>query len=182
MYHACNPLEFSRVNGYLYPHVSNFTKAMFVLTATSVASKRVFFTVGNIISGKWECLLLRNANMSSKECACRVCDPSVHWSVPSIGFVYVCRKLSPHLTAGSQVFALLVLFLWVILHTMFSGKSLHLLCILPFGMLCLSAVCRFVVVMLIVVMMGRWFDDSVCWVVHDVRLYTVVMMFVVLWC
>ena len=27
------------------------------------------------------------------------CDPSVHLSVPSIGFVYVfvCRKLSPHL-------------------------------------------------------------------------------------
>ena len=26
---------------------------------------------------------------SSKECACCVCDPSVHLSVPSIGFVYV---------------------------------------------------------------------------------------------
>ena len=36
---------------------------------------------------------------SSKECACYVCDCSVHLSVPSIGFVYVvvCRKLSPHL-------------------------------------------------------------------------------------
>ena len=36
---------------------------------------------------------------SSKECACCVCDPSVHLSVPSICFVYVlvCRKLSPHL-------------------------------------------------------------------------------------
>ena len=35
---------------------------------------------------------------SSKECVCS-CDPSVHLSVPSIGFVYVfvCRKLSPHL-------------------------------------------------------------------------------------
>ena len=32
----------------------------------------------------------------SKECAC---DPNVHLNVPSIGFVYVfvCRKLSPHL-------------------------------------------------------------------------------------
>ena len=31
-------------------------------------------------------------------CVC-ACDPSVHLSVPSIGFVYVfvCRKLSPHL-------------------------------------------------------------------------------------
>ena len=43
------------------------------------------------------------------------------------------------LRAGSQVFTLFVLFLCVILHTMWSGKSLQLLCILPFGMLCLSA-------------------------------------------
>ena len=36
----------------------------------------------------------------SKECACCVCDPSLHLSVPFIGFVlcFVCRKLSPHLT------------------------------------------------------------------------------------
>ena len=36
---------------------------------------------------------------SSKECEYCACDPSVHLSVPSIGFVYVfvCRKLSPHL-------------------------------------------------------------------------------------
>ena len=58
----------------------------------------------------------------SKECVCCACDPSVHLSVPSIGFVYVfvCRKLSPHLrvlTGGLQVFALLM-FLCVILHTM----------------------------------------------------------------
>ena len=38
------------------------------------------------------------------------------------------------------MFALLMLFLCVILHTMSSGKSLHLLCILPFGVLCLSAI------------------------------------------
>ena len=44
------------------------------------------------------------------------------------------------LRAGSQVFALLMLFLCVILHTMWSGKSLQLLCILPFGMLYLSAI------------------------------------------
>ena len=44
------------------------------------------------------------------------------------------------LRAGSHVFALLMLFLWVILHTMWSGKSLQLLCILPFGILCLSAI------------------------------------------
>ena len=44
------------------------------------------------------------------------------------------------LRAGSQVCALLMLFLCVIWHTMTSGKSLQLLCILPFGMLCLSAI------------------------------------------
>ena len=38
------------------------------------------------------------------------------------------------LRAGSQVFALLVSFLCVILHSMWSGNSLQLLCILPFGM------------------------------------------------
>ena len=63
---------------------------------------------------------------------CCACDPGVHLSVPCIGFVYVfgCPKLSPHLRAGSQVFALLMLFLCAILHTMWSGKSLQLLCIL----------------------------------------------------
>ena len=43
------------------------------------------------------------------------------------------------LRAGSQVIALLMLFLCVIWHTMSSGKSLQLLCIFPFDMLCLSA-------------------------------------------
>ena len=38
------------------------------------------------------------------------------------------------------MFALLMLFLCVILHTTWSGKSLQLLCILPFGIVCLSAV------------------------------------------
>ena len=44
------------------------------------------------------------------------------------------------LRAGLQVFALLMLFLCVLLHTMWSSKSLQLLCILLFGMLCLSAI------------------------------------------
>ena len=30
--------------------------------------------------------------LSSKECACCARDPSVHLDVPSIGYVYVCRK------------------------------------------------------------------------------------------
>ena len=54
------------------------------------------------------------------------------------------------LRAGSQVFALLMLFLYVILHTMSSGKSLQLLCILPLGMLCLSVINMFVKIMLAV--------------------------------
>ena len=58
------------------------------------------------------------------------------------------------LRAGSQVFALLMLFLCVILHTMSSGKSLQLLCILPFGMLCLFAMSMlFVKIMLAVCML-----------------------------
>ena len=44
-------------------------------------------------------LLDRPGTLYSRECACCACDPSVHLSVPSIGFVYVFvyRKLSPHL-------------------------------------------------------------------------------------
>ena len=44
------------------------------------------------------------------------------------------------LRAGSQVFGLLMLFLCVILHIMFSGKNMQLLCILLFGISCLSAI------------------------------------------
>ena len=56
--------------------------------------------------------------------------------------------------AGSHVFALLMLFLWVILHTMWSGKSLQLLCILLFGMLCLSAISMMFINILLAVCMG----------------------------
>ena len=65
-------------------------------------------------------------------------------------------KCSPFksLRAGSQVFALRMLFLCVILHTMWSGKSLQLLCILPFGILWLSAISMmFVKIMLAVCML-----------------------------
>ena len=57
------------------------------------------------------------------------------------------------LRAGSQMFALLMLFLCVILHTMWSGKSLQSLCILPVSMLCLSAISMFVKIMLAVCML-----------------------------
>ena len=55
------------------------------------------------------------------------------------------------LRAGSQVFALIMLFLCVILHTMSSGKSLQLLCIFPFGMLCLSTISMMFVKILLAV-------------------------------
>ena len=44
------------------------------------------------------------------------------------------------LRPGSQVFALLMLLLCVILHTIWLGKSLQLLCILLFGILSLAAI------------------------------------------
>ena len=47
-----------------------------------------------------------------------------------------------------------MLFPCVILHTMWSGNSMQLLCILPFGMLCLSAInMMFVKIMLAVCML-----------------------------
>ena len=68
--------------------------------------------------------------------------------------------------AGSQVFALLMLFLCVILHTISSGKSLQLLCILPFGMLCLSAISMmFVNILLAVCMLAGmvvWRKRTLC--------------------
>ena len=66
---------------------------------------------------------------------------SEHRDVYFIGFVCVCRNSSfRSLRAGSPVFALLMLFLCVILHNMWSSKSQQLLCILLFGILCVSAI------------------------------------------
>ena len=56
------------------------------------------------------------------------------------------------LRAVAQVFALLMLFLCVILH-MWSGKSLQLPCILPFGMLYLSAISMMFIPILLAVCM-----------------------------
>ena len=79
--------------------------------------------------------------LSFKECVCYACYPSVCLEAPSIClFVfYMSEVISSFkgLRAGSQVFTPF-LFIFVILHTMLSGKSLQLLCILPFGMLCLA--------------------------------------------
>ena len=57
------------------------------------------------------------------------------------------------LRAGSQVFALLMLLRCVILHTMWSCKSLKLPCILHIGILCLSAVRMILVKIILVVCM-----------------------------
>ena len=64
------------------------------------------------------------------------------------------------LRAGSQVFALSMLFLWMILHTMWVGKSLQLLCILPFGMFCLSAISMIFVKIMLAVCMLVHFSPS----------------------
>ena len=47
------------------------------------------------------------------------------------------------------MFAFLMMFLCVILHTMWSGESLQLLCILPFVMLCLFVKHRLAVCILL---------------------------------
>ena len=61
------------------------------------------------------------------------------------------------LRAGSQVVALLMSSLCVIFHTMWSGKSLQLLCTLPVGMLYLSAISMmFVKIMLASVLVGGY--------------------------
>ena len=57
------------------------------------------------------------------------------------------------LRPGSQVFAFGILFLCVLLHIMWPGKNLQLLCILSFGMLCLSAISMMFVKILLAVCM-----------------------------
>ena len=70
-------------------------------------------------------------------------------------FVYVggYLLLFKSLRAGSQVFSLIILFLCLIFHTMWSGKSLHLLCILPFGILYLSVISMIFVKIILAVCM-----------------------------
>ena len=62
-------------------------------------------------------------------------------------------SLFKSLRTGSQVFTLRMLFLCVIVHTMWSGKSLQLVCILPFSILCLSVILMMFVKMILAVCM-----------------------------
>ena len=63
-------------------------------------------------------------------------------------FLYVGSYLFiKSLRAGSQVFSLLILFLCVILHTMWSAKNLQFLCILLFSVSAISMM--FVKIMLV---------------------------------
>ena len=71
---------------------------------------------------------------SSKECVCCACNSNefqISFHMFCLCFC-MCKVISSFrsLRPGSQVFALLMLFLWVSLHTMSSGKSLQLLCTL----------------------------------------------------
>ena len=67
------------------------------------------------------------------------------------------------LRAGSQVFALLMLFPCVILHTMWTGKRLQLLYILPFGILCLTAIrMMFVKIILFFILEAAWCQHVCC--------------------
>ena len=66
----------------------------------------------------------------------------VYMYLPHVLFVFcVSEVISSYqsLRVGSQVFSRRMAFLCVILHSMWTGKSMRLLCILPFGMLCLTA-------------------------------------------
>ena len=91
---------------------------------------------------------------SSIECVCCACGPSKRLDALFICCLCFCMSevISSFMSlrTGSQVFALLMLFLCVILHTMSSGKILQLLCTFPFGMLCLSAISMFVKILLAV--------------------------------
>ena len=71
--------------------------------------------------------------------------------LPYVLFVSEVISLFRSFRDGSQVFSLLMVFLYVILHTMSLGKSLQLLCIVPFGMLCLSAISMLFVEFMLVV-------------------------------
>ena len=105
------------------------------------------------------CFLLANPFMffcllscvwSSKEYVCCVCEPSVCLSVPSICqmCVFVWEMWFNSEIKGSLAFCALMLFMCYILCFRCSGNSLHVDCILLFGMLYLSA-CRMMFVKMV---------------------------------
>ena len=91
-----------------------------------------------VVKCGWRCMTFQRI--------CVLCLWSQRASRSSLHIFSLCFCMSEvissfrSLRAGARVFALLMLFLCVILHTMSSGKSLQLLCILLFGILCWSAI------------------------------------------
>ena len=97
--------------------------------------------VMEVFSVRGGALLIRPCMVFQRVCVCCACDPNEHLSGPSI-MLCLCFCMSESiasfrsLRAGSQVFALLMLFICLILHTMTSGKSM------PVGICaCLPSVC-----------------------------------------
>ena len=78
--------------------------------------------------------------LSFTEYVCCVCDPicSLHMSDLCVCMRDVISEFNSEIE-GSLAFCALMLFLCSIWCFMCSGSSLHVGCILPFGMLCLSA-------------------------------------------
>ena len=87
-------------------------------------------------------------------CVVPVIPVCVWMSLPYVLIVFLCRKLSPHLRVLELDHGCLLSLCCVIFNTMWPGKSLQLLCIVPFCMLCLSAISMmFVKIMLAVCML-----------------------------
>ena len=98
---------------------------------SSIGQTSVLYSIGTVCSSKFSklCLMMPSIlkPLFTMSAVCK-------WNLSLLSSFSSLR-------VGSQVFALLILFLCVILHTMSLGKtkSLQLLCIFPFCMLCLSA-------------------------------------------
>ena len=73
--------------------------------------------------------------------------------LPCFVCVFVCRKLSPHLGFESWITGVCSPYVIYLSDVAYYGKSLQLLCILPFGMFCLSAISMMFVKILLAVCM-----------------------------
>ena len=129
------------VNGYvcLVCCVSDSVCELFWETIRNIFGSGCYFVVEcyGSVECRWRLDVLCWIDVwSSREC---VCVPSVHLDAYAIGlFVYVgiYSSFKSRITGVCSPHVVLC----VIFHTMWSGKSLQLLCILPFGIICLSAI------------------------------------------